>query len=140
MLCDLLRRTGIAGAPESLFRPADIATYANEWGVTATDQSWGRAYIDAACRHGRAGTGCFGMRIMWRDMPGFLARLASNGISPLVVTYEELGDSPSGQLARVLEHLGVAISDVLQPGTAKLADDLNIEWSARFRGEGDVSA
>jgi trehalose 2-sulfotransferase len=225
MLCDLLRRTALAGAPESLFRPADIARYADDWGVTASDQSWRRAYVDAARRHGNAGTSCFGMRIMWRDMPGFLARLAplfvdshdeparlrsafgvehyvhlsrkdlvaeavslviaqqsglwhrnadgserertkpheqplydratiaselqmlhdeavgwqswfaSNGISPLIVTYEELADSPSRQLARVLAHLGVASSVALQPGTAKLADDLNIEWSERFRAE-----
>jgi trehalose 2-sulfotransferase len=224
MLCDLLRRTALAGAPESLFRPADIAVYADEWGVSASDQSWGRDYVDAARRHGTAGTSCFGMRIMWRDMPGLLARLAplfdshddrdrlrsafgvehyvhlsrrdmvaeavslviaqqsglwhrnadgserertkppeqphydratiaselqmlhdeavgwrswfaSNGISPLVVTYEELADSPSRQLARVLAHLGVASSMALQPGTAKLADDLNIEWSERFRAE-----
>ncbi len=38
---------------------------------------FGAAYVAAVRRAGEAGTGCFGMRIMWTDVPGVLERLIS---------------------------------------------------------------
>jgi LPS sulfotransferase NodH len=76
MLCDLLTQTGAAGAPDSFFRPASIPDFAREWGVEPPRDTFGHAYVAAVRRHGDAGTGRFGMRVMWRDMPGCTARLA----------------------------------------------------------------
>ncbi|MGH1493737.1 MAG: Stf0 family sulfotransferase [Acidimicrobiales bacterium] len=76
LLCDLLAQSGVAGMPESYFRPASILEYSMDWGVECGTDGWGRSYIDSVRHHGEAGTGCFGMRIMWSDMPAFLERLA----------------------------------------------------------------
>ena len=75
LLCDLLRQTGSAGNPQSYFRPAAIPELAREWGLTLEMPNWDRSYVDAVREHGNAGTGCFGMRIMWSDMAAFLERL-----------------------------------------------------------------
>jgi LPS sulfotransferase NodH len=63
------------GDPQSYFRPGTAAARAAEWGLTFPDGRWDRRYVDAVVRFGGAGTGRFGMRIMWSDMPGFMARL-----------------------------------------------------------------
>lgn len=76
MLCDLLTSSGAAGQPESYFRPASIAGYADRWGIDLTDGAWGRSYVEAVRVHGAAGTDCVGVRIMWSDMPEVLAHLA----------------------------------------------------------------
>lgn len=76
LLCDLLTRSG-AGAPESYFRPASIPHYAKAWGLELGAGGWDLHYAGAVRRHGEAGTGVFGMRIMWSDMPAFLDRLAN---------------------------------------------------------------
>lgn len=75
LLCDLLALTSIAGDPQSYFRPATATDLASEWGVEVSDGPWDRAYVDAVRERGEAGTGCFGMRIMWSDMAEFIARL-----------------------------------------------------------------
>ena len=75
LLCDLLTRSGSAGAPESYFLPALIPRFAGRWGVVLGCEGWDRSYVGAVRQHGEAGTGRFGMRIMWRDMPVFLQRL-----------------------------------------------------------------
>ncbi len=80
------------------------------------------------------------LRMLHDEAVGWRSWFAANGISPLVVTYEELADVPHRQLARVLDHLDLVSSEVLKPGTAKLADDLNVEWSARFRSEGEANS
>lgn len=72
LLCDLLRRSRVAGAPESYFRPASIAEYSQRWGLGSDGQRWDSSYVDAVRERGRGGTGCFGMRIMWSDMPAFV--------------------------------------------------------------------
>ena len=76
LLCDLLAHSGVAGMPESYFRPASIPDYSEAWGVEHGTDGWGHSYIQSARHSGEAGTGCFGMRIMWSDMPAFLERLA----------------------------------------------------------------
>ena len=75
LLCDLLMQTGIAGRPQSYFKPEAIPGLAREWGLADGMQVWDTSYVDAVREHGTAGTGCFGMRIMWSDMAAFLARL-----------------------------------------------------------------
>jgi len=75
LLCDLLTQTGSAGHPQSYFMPASIPDYAREWGLSVEMPEWNRSYVDAVLEHGNAGTGSFGMRIMWRDMTGFLEHL-----------------------------------------------------------------
>jgi len=75
LLCDLLAQTNVAGDPQSYFRPTSVTDLANEWGVVVSDGPWDRAYVDAVHERGEAGTGCFGMRIMWSDMSEFIARL-----------------------------------------------------------------
>ena len=75
LLCDLLTQTGIAGRPQSFFKPDAIPGLAREWGLAGGMQVWDTSYVDAVREHGTAGTGCFGMRIMWSDMAAFLGRL-----------------------------------------------------------------
>ncbi|HKY94718.1 MAG TPA: Stf0 family sulfotransferase [Kiloniellales bacterium] len=62
---------------------------------------------------------------------------ASSGIDPLRLTYEELAADPVETLRVVLDRLGVGrqAADGVQPGVAKLADDTNRDWVARFRAE-----
>lgn len=75
LLCDLLTRSLVAGAPESYFRPASIPGYSKRWGLELAHEGWDRSYVDAVRVHGERSTGCFGMRIMWSDMPAFVDRL-----------------------------------------------------------------
>ncbi|MGB0112568.1 MAG: Stf0 family sulfotransferase [Ilumatobacteraceae bacterium] len=77
LLCDLLTQTGVAGVPASYFRPASIAGFARRWDVDENGDRWGRRYADAVRAHGTGGTGCFGLRMMWTDMPVLLARLGT---------------------------------------------------------------
>nr|WP_245766264.1 Stf0 family sulfotransferase [Sulfitobacter brevis] len=41
LLCTLLRSTGIAGDPNSYFRPNDVAEWALEWGLPSADHCFG---------------------------------------------------------------------------------------------------
>ncbi|WP_341367866.1 Stf0 family sulfotransferase [Yoonia sp. BS5-3] len=77
LLCDLLSQTGVAGKPNSFFRPQSLADFAAEWDVPAPSlDDFDQSYIDAALTHGSANTGCFGMRIMWQNnVPDFIQRL-----------------------------------------------------------------
>jgi LPS sulfotransferase NodH len=62
LLCHLLRSSGRAGHPQSWFRAADRAEYAEDWGIPAGD--WGH-YRQAAYRAGCDGGPVFGLRLMW---------------------------------------------------------------------------
>lgn len=53
-------------------------------------------------------------------------------IEPLHVTYEQLAADPAGHAQRVLDALGRE-AIVPPPGTARLADSTNAEWTARHR-------
>ncbi|POF30050.1 Stf0 family sulfotransferase [Roseibium marinum] len=61
----------------------------------------------------------------------------TQGIEPLRITYEALSYDPSAALGEVLEALGLdrGHADGIAPGVAKLADETNQEWGARFRRE-----
>ena len=62
---------------------------------------------------------------------------AASGVDPLRITYEELSAGPTKTLSAMLDRLGldVAAADGVEPAVAKLADDTNHEWAARFRSE-----
>lgn len=62
---------------------------------------------------------------------------AASGVDPLRLTYEELAADPVETLRVVLDRLGLgrAAADGVAPGVAKLADDTNRDWVARFRAE-----
>lgn len=75
LLCDLLSRTGDAGAPASYLRPASIARYATEWRLAAGADTWDERYLRAIRHHSAGASGCPALRIMWSDMPAVLDRL-----------------------------------------------------------------
>jgi LPS sulfotransferase NodH len=96
LLCDMLARTGVAGSPGSFFRDASVATYRRRWGVAPEGvKEWGRDYVEAVRDRGTGATGCFGMRIMWSDMPAFLNRL------------RRLYPSPSDDVERLRATFGI---------------------------------
>jgi trehalose 2-sulfotransferase len=59
----------------------------------------------------------------------------ANGVEPLHVVYEELAADPSGEVRRVLEHIGVDVPAdlVVVPRTERQADSRNAEWIERYR-------
>lgn len=69
LLCDLLTATGVAGRPQSYFRSQDASHWAGLWNVngrnSATSPEFNRAYLTAMAKAGTAGTGMFGLRLMW---------------------------------------------------------------------------
>lgn len=224
LLCDLLTRSG-AGAPESYFRPDSIPGYAERWRVPIDGGQFSVAYVSAVRRAGEAGTGRFGMRVMWTDAPAFLHRLAElhpaaqdqpdalrlafgvrkfvrlsrrdmiaqavslvianqsglwhvnadgserqrakphedprydsaaiaaelkvlrredegwtrwfsdHQLRPYHVDYESLSADPSATLSGVAEYLEVSGLSSLSPGTARMASNLNTEWTIRFKRE-----
>jgi LPS sulfotransferase NodH len=62
---------------------------------------------------------------------------AASGISPLRMTYEGLSASPAKTLRAMLDRLGLEreAADGVEPAVAKLADNINQDWAARFRSE-----
>lgn len=79
LLCDLLAATGVAGRPNSFYRPQSISEWAEGWGLdrgTKTGPEFERAYLDAALHEGSSGTGTFGLRLMWENAAELSARLA----------------------------------------------------------------
>ena len=58
-------------------------------------------------------------------------------IDPLRITYEELSADPTKALWTMLDCLGLARGAAcgVEPGVAKLADDTNQDWAARFRSK-----
>lgn len=78
LLCDLLKDTGLAGAPNSFYRQLSIPDWVADWGITVSesDPAFDRIYLEAARRIGTAGTGMFGMRLMWNSVDDMLARFA----------------------------------------------------------------
>lgn len=67
LLCGLLASTDVAGHPESYFRDADKAQWAERWGIGLDpDESFpSDAYVRAALAAGRTDNGVFGARVMW---------------------------------------------------------------------------
>lgn len=100
LLCDLLTASGIAGRPNSYFRSQDISYWAGLWGVddptTDFDPTFNLAYLAAMKRAGLAGTGIFGLRIMWQAVSDTGKRLnAAFGKTADVATLLELAFGPT---------------------------------------------
>src|SRR5262249_49657623 len=59
----------------------------------------------------------------------------ANEIEPLHVVYEELAADPTGEVRRVLEHVGIDVPPdlVAVPRTERQADAVNTEWIERYR-------
>lgn len=79
LLCEMLAATGVAGRPNSYFRREDIEVWANAWGVPHSQGVEGlefdRDYLAAMRREGTAGTGVFGLRLMWESVADAARRL-----------------------------------------------------------------
>lgn len=99
-LCDLLTASGIAGHPNSYFRSPDISYWAGLWGVdgptTDSDPTFNLAYLPAMKRAGSAGTGIFGLRLMWQAVRDTEKRLnVAFGKTSDVATLLELAFGPT---------------------------------------------
>lgn len=79
LLCELLGSTGVAGVPESYFRPPDEQSWADRWRLqrNADGAVDFREFVLAAVAAGTTGNGVFGARIMWGTMDELVARLAA---------------------------------------------------------------
>ena len=79
LLCEMLAATGVAGRPNSFFGQPYIEEWADAWGVPhpcgVEDPKFDRDYLAAMRREGSAGTGVFGLRLMWGSMADAARRL-----------------------------------------------------------------
>lgn len=91
LLCTLLEATGVAGNPDSYFNARWMPDCAADWNVPApvdpTDAATNRAYLDAVLVAGTAGTGMFGLRLMYKNLSDLLIRLGT--------LYPDLPDDPA---------------------------------------------
>ena len=66
---------------------------------------------------------------------------AASEIDPLKITYEELSAGTTNTLRAMLDRLGLErdAADGIEPAVAKLADDINQDWVARFQSEQKIT-
>lgn len=77
LLCDLLKQTGVAGQPDSFYRAESIGDFVQRFGIAPGEGlAFERRYLAAVIEVGTAGTGMFGMRIMWPTMPELMEKLS----------------------------------------------------------------
>ena len=67
----------------------------------------------------------------------WVAWFEAEGIVPMRLAYDELAGDPQRALGTVLDHLGLDPNEAsgVQPGVAKLADEVSAEWVRRYRAE-----
>ena len=72
-----------------------------------------------------------------RDDAAWQTWFAAQGLQPLQVTYEDLAADPQTVAAEILKASGndSAISQNIEPTTAKMADQESRQWIARYRRE-----
>lgn len=82
LLCDLLRQTGVAGAPNSFFRQKSLSDWCADWGMTGQidplDRDFSNRFFKAMHRAGTDTSETFGLRLMGPDLTNacdWLARL-----------------------------------------------------------------
>ena len=79
LLCDLLAETGVAGRPNSYYRPQSILEWARRWDVSPPDmtgnEAFDRSYLAAVLRAGASENDVFGLRLMWGSVAELSARL-----------------------------------------------------------------
>ena len=80
LLCEMLAASGVAGRPNSYFRPDDVVEWAEAWGVPQPHDldsaGFNRAYLAAMRWEERAGTSLFGLRLMWDSVAEAERRLS----------------------------------------------------------------
>ena len=67
----------------------------------------------------------------WRDW------FETENITPINIDYETLAAAPADTIHQIFDHLGLDVNQVqnLEPPTAQLADDINLEWARKFMRE-----
>lgn len=79
LLCALLAATGRSGVPDSHFHDPSVASWAKEYGLTASDTAPDlatlRAIFAAARKRGTGKTGMFGLRLQRRSFDFFLQQV-----------------------------------------------------------------
>lgn len=80
LLCEMLAASGVAGRPHSFYRQQSITHWADRWGIDYADgvdtPDFDQRYLTAMLQEGTAGTGIFGVRIMWVSVAEASMRLA----------------------------------------------------------------
>ena len=118
LLCTLLEATKQAGHPWSFYHePHFMQEWADAWGlpeaaiVPPTD--YDKAYLEATIAAGRGSTSLFG------------------------IVYETFEQRPAATVHYICVALGVEPPDptMITPAVAKLADDINQKWIARYRAD-----
>lgn len=75
----MLHDTRVAGNPQSYFRPESIPDWANQFGISMDNWpgklSFDHTYLDAVRASGAGQSDVFGMRLMWENLDGLIARL-----------------------------------------------------------------
>ena len=63
----------------------------------------------------------------------------AQGIQPLRIGYERLSEDPAGMLAKICDALSVPppSPEAVQPGIARLSDEISEEWMTRYRQDSD---
>lgn len=71
-MCTMLEASGVAGKPNSFFRPKSLENWMTRWGVSGPfdimDPDFNAAYFAAMRTEGRGGTPVFGLRLMGPDL------------------------------------------------------------------------
>lgn len=64
-----------------------------------------------------------------------------HAVTPVRISYEELAADPKTVLREILAALGLdpMIADSVEPATLKMADAESLDWTSRFRREGDLA-
>ncbi|TPL47565.1 Stf0 family sulfotransferase [Mesorhizobium sp. B2-4-6] len=72
LLCDLLTSTKRTGVPHSFYRRQDMPEWSEEWGLPGrgamSELNFDVAYLNAAIKAGKGGTGIFGLRLMRENL------------------------------------------------------------------------
>ena len=80
LLCNLLAATQWAGSPDSYYGKKFMADWAREWNLpdaaTMREEEFDRAYLAAAIKAGKGGTGMFGLRLMRENLEDLMAILS----------------------------------------------------------------
>jgi LPS sulfotransferase NodH len=77
LLCELLWRTGLAGAPEEFFHPEKMPHLMRRWGVGGLDE-----YLRALLAHKTSPNGVFGAKVHWGQYSPVLGDRDPNELFP----------------------------------------------------------
>src|SRR5262245_61764694 len=115
-------------------REDTIAQAVSWWKAMSTGKWMGTQTARADAEYDEVGiTGR--LRRIEADSRSWSRWFAANEIESLHVVYEELAADPTGQVRRVLEHIGVDVPAdlVVVPRTERQADAVSAEWIEHYR-------